>query len=92
MADNPMSKSWLLWKKIDEHPVFNPEMHRNGASPPRVFVWGQKLGDYHFGRVYNYGEGEIRARAEGFHGEWNITHYAECPDGPDVISDMESLS
>jgi hypothetical protein len=83
MSEHPMSKPWLDWRPIGEHPVWNRDDIPLGEGPPLVFVYSSNFGGkYHFGHVYNYGGGTIRARAEGFHGDWKITHYAECPDGP----------
>lgn len=75
-----MSSPWLNWKRISEHPKMSEDETIHG--PPRVFVYGKQMGHYEFGRVYHYPDSHIRAQAEGFHGDWGITHYAELPEGP----------
>jgi hypothetical protein len=67
----------VIWKEIAEHPLTEHEMR----SAPRVLVWGERTG-VQFGHVYHYADGYLRAQAEGYHGEWGITHYAEVPAPP----------
>lgn len=72
----------LDWKRVEDHPTVNmSDFIHSGA--PRVFVWSKKIGHVVFGSVYHYPDGHINAKAEGYHGDWEISHYAPIPDGPE---------
>jgi hypothetical protein len=72
-----MSK--IEWKHLSEHPL----MADTHPFAPRVLVYSEKIPGVEFGRVYRYPDGHISATAEGYHGDWNITRWAEIPDGPE---------
>jgi uncharacterized cupin superfamily protein len=43
---------------------------------------GKGSGCHAFGRVYRYSDGDVRAVASGFSGNWNITHWMPLPEPP----------
>jgi hypothetical protein len=57
------------------------------SDPPSVLLWvadggGKGSGCHAFGRVYRYSDGDVRAVASGFSGNWNITHWMPLPEPP----------
>jgi hypothetical protein len=64
------------WLPVERHPNV-------GANAPRVLVWGPKVG-VEMGRIYHYEDGHLMPRAEGYHGDWEITHYMPLPLAPPI--------
>lgn len=55
--------------------------------PPTVLLWvadggGKGSGCHAFGRVYRYADGDVRAVASGFSGNWRVTHWMPLPEPP----------
>ena len=53
----------------------------------RLLLWVADGGDRRngiaaFGRVYRFPDGSLKAGAEGFNGDWNITHWMPLPEPP----------
>lgn len=47
---------------------------------PRVLLFGDC--GIQMGHVYVYSDNDKLARAEGYHGDWNITHWMPLPEPP----------
>lgn len=58
------------------------------TAPPstRVLLWNADANSCCFGKVYKYPDTKIIAIAEGYNGEWDITHWMPLPERPDVHS------
>ena len=58
-----------------------------GTAPKdgrRVLVWidEKHMKGCAFAKLWFYGDGRLGGGAEGFNGEWNITHWAPLPPPP----------
>ena len=67
----------MTWQEIETAKA--PESGQWG-DVPRVLLFGNC--GVQMGHIYVYPDGHRTARAEGHHGEWNITHWMPLPDGP----------
>lgn len=65
------------WQPIESCSVFS----RPGEERKRILVYGPTLG-IHLGYCIDYGDGSRFHAAEGFHGDWNITHWMPLPEPP----------
>ena len=65
------------WRPIEDHPLTWDGIM---SEPPRVLVWGPKCG-VQMGVVHVYHD-HRSARAEGFRGDWQITHWQPLPSAP----------
>jgi hypothetical protein len=65
------------WQPI-EHCTF---ASRLGEERRYVLVYGPQVGIQR-GYVIDYGDGTQHRAAEGFHGDWKITHWMPLPDPP----------
>lgn len=68
----------MNWQTIDTAPTSDDAFLRD-VEPCLVF--GPAIG-MKIGRAWRYPDGESRADAEGFHGEWLITHWMPLPEPP----------
>lgn len=73
-AEDLAAEMGKCWRDLSEHPAL-------GHDAPRVIIWGYDCG-VQMGHVYRYPNGKTTPRAEGFHGEWNITKWMPTPLGP----------
>jgi len=68
----------MNWKTLDAAPVWDYQM----GSPPTCLVYGPDIG-VKTGRAWKYPDGEAVAQADGFHGQWLITHWMPLPEKPE---------
>lgn len=66
----------VRWRKISEYPALKNDFD----MPDTVMLWvadggGRGSGCHAFGRIYRYSDGNVRAVASGFNGNWSITHW-----------------
>lgn len=54
-------------------------------APARCLVYSPRFG-IQFGSAWTRPDGTSEAKAEGFQGEWGITHFAAEPNGPDTMT------
>jgi len=64
------------WQPIETAPKTADLIH----GPPRVLVFGDC--GIAFGKVWHYEDGDIKGYAEGYNGEWKITHWMPLPESP----------
>lgn len=69
----------MNWLPIESAPTVDPG--DTSAEIPTVLVWGEGIG-IHMGRAWRYPDGEIRATAHGFYGDWKFTHWMPLPEPP----------
>jgi hypothetical protein len=67
-----------MWKPICEAPFWNM---LDSPSPGECLVYSEEFG-VKMGRAWRYPDGEAFADANGFHGDWKITHFHELPEPP----------
>lgn len=79
------------WRPIETAPTGSPdELH----DPPRIIVWVAGMtpkdpGRSAFGRVFLRRDGSKKPRADGFLGDYQITHWQPDP-GDDPPQDRRS--
>lgn len=72
------------WKPIETAPLISDP----AASPESVLLWVKDGGDLGkgacaFGFCYRATDGRIRARANGYWGDFEITHWMPLPESPE---------
>jgi hypothetical protein len=65
------------WKPIESCTVFS----KPGEDRKEILVYGPQLGR-HIGYCIDYGDGTRHYAAQGFHGDWKITHWMPLPEIP----------
>lgn len=65
------------WQPIAEAPFAD----FTATYPLECLVFAPRIG-VTLGRVWRYADGEAAANANGYHGEWGITHYMQLPEPP----------
>ena len=68
----------LIWQPITTAPL---SWKGSYSEPERVLVWGERCG-VQMGCVHVYLDGHRSATAEGYHGDWGITHWMPLPQPP----------
>ncbi len=71
------------WKPIETAPLLADE----NADPSKVLLWvadggARGTGEVTFGFCYRSTDGSIRSRANGYYGDFNITHWMPLPEPP----------
>lgn len=66
-----------MWQPIETAP-FADEFLRNVVS---CLVYGKQTG-VQKGRAWRYPDGTAFGQADGFNGEWGITHWMPLPEPP----------
>ena len=80
IAQGPADVNVSGWMPIETAP-------RDGR---RVLVWIDEKSlkrdqrQSQFARLWFYDDGTVGGGAEGFNGEWNITHWMPAPEAPNV--------
>lgn len=64
------------WQPIEIAPLYDPE-----KDAMEVLLYSPEFG-VKFGRAVRYKDGTTSARASGFSGDWNITHWMPAPKAP----------
>ena len=73
------------WQTMDKAPISN-NAFLSDVKPCLVF--GPEIG-VKIGRAWRYPDGEARADAGGFHGNWLITHWQPLPQPPSTPEKAE---
>ena len=66
------------WQTIDSAPYADFE----STHPLDCLVWSSKIGGVRQGRVWRYPDGEPYGQANGYSGEWEISHWMPLPPPP----------
>lgn len=66
------------WQQIDTAP-FADFM---ATYPLDCLVWCPEIGGVRVGRVWRYPDGQPMGQANGYGGEWKITHWMPMPEPP----------
>lgn len=62
-------------------PIESAETNISVNDPTRCLVYGPEIG-VQFGAVWKRADGTAGGRAEGFQGDWKITHFRPEPGAP----------
>ena len=66
------------WQTMNTAPVAKDPFLKDVVP---CLVFGPEIG-VKIGRAWAYPDGDVRADASGFHGDWLITHWMPLPDPP----------
>lgn len=66
------------WQTIETAPIADLVTDR----PIPCLVWSNEIGAVKLGRAWRYEDGEAVGQADGYNGEWNITHWMPLPEPP----------
>jgi len=55
----------------------------DSTQPLDCLVWSDMIGGVRMGRVWRYADGESVGQANGYNGEWKITHFMHLPGRPE---------
>lgn len=66
------------WRDISEAPFADFDT----TQPLDCLVWSPQIGGVRTGRVWRYADGQAYGQADGYMGDWDITHFCEKPLPP----------
>lgn len=66
------------WQPIETAPVADFVT----THPVDCLVWSSQIGGVLCGRAWRYDDGEAVGQANGYNGEWQITHWRPLPEPP----------
>lgn len=68
----------MNWQPIE----VAPEADFTVTHPLECLVWSREIGGVRYGRVWRYKDGAAFGQANGYGGDWRITHWMPLPEPP----------